>query len=187
MNLNRKSIAAAAVLLAIALVGYWYLSPYWVLHQMRSAVQAHDAESFNAHVDYPKLRDSLKGQFSAKMTATMAGPDMSGNPMAGLGMLLGGALVNQMVDALVRPEVMMQAMAQGSIRAEPVANGTTAAPTNAAAAGDANWRTRRLGMSKLLAYRAADNASTDDNAGFVFERYGFANWKLSEIRLPKKP
>ena len=41
----------------------------------------------------------------------------------------------------------------------------------------------RKGMSKVIAY-AQDAEIKDARPGFVFERYGFAGWKLTEVRLP---
>jgi 23S rRNA A2030 N6-methylase RlmJ len=57
-------LAAAAA----ATAGYWYYySPMLAMQTMRDAAQARHAESFNRHVDYPKLRESLKGQMAARV------------------------------------------------------------------------------------------------------------------------
>jgi hypothetical protein len=55
-----------AVLVSAALIGaYWYWSPHMVLYEMAKATKNKDADALNEHVDYPKLRESIKGQLSA--------------------------------------------------------------------------------------------------------------------------
>ncbi|UUZ77389.1 hypothetical protein LP414_09280 [Polaromonas sp. P1(28)-13] len=49
------------------------------------------------------------------------------------------------------------------------------------------WTYERKGVDKLIAY-ATDpqkpDAQNPEKLGVVFERSGFANWKLTEVRLP---
>jgi hypothetical protein len=66
-----KLLKAAVVVAALAVPAYWYWSPYHALHSMKAAAQARDADDFNQYVDYPKLRESLKGQFSAMMAESL--------------------------------------------------------------------------------------------------------------------
>ncbi|UUZ77388.1 DUF2939 domain-containing protein [Polaromonas sp. P1(28)-13] len=62
-----------------------------------------DADAFNERVDYPKLRESIKGQLSALLGEQMAKTQDAGNPFAALGSMLGMAMVDRFVDAMVRP------------------------------------------------------------------------------------
>ena len=97
----KSKLITGVVAVAIAVGGYWYFSPYLALKSMRDAAAAKDADAFNDKVDYPKLRESLKGQMSAAMTKEM--DKAKGNGFAALGTMLGAAMVNQMVEAFVRP------------------------------------------------------------------------------------
>jgi hypothetical protein len=79
---TRNTLITVFVLAIAALVAYWYWSPFLALKQMQSAARAQDADAFNRHVDYPRLRDSLKGQMAARMAAEL---DQSGSAAGSLG------------------------------------------------------------------------------------------------------
>lgn len=49
------------------------------------------------------------------------------------------------------------------------------------------WTVERKGVDRVIAFGANDDQEpTAKQVGFVFDRSGFATWKLSEIRLPAK-
>lgn len=189
-----KSVKTAAVAAVLAIAGYWYWSPFLAVHQMRSAAEKQDADSFNERVDYPKLRESLKGQFSALLGEQMAKTQESNNPFAALGAMLGAAMVNQFVDAMVRPEAVMRAMQSGemspkpkSSESSPSAEPKASTPQTEPATRKPKWTYDRKGVDKLIAYATDPEkplAPNGEKLGVVFERSGFANWKLTEVRLP---
>jgi type II secretion system protein G len=275
MNKSRKHLLPAVGVLVIAgVAAYWYWSPYLVMRQMRNAAVSADADNFNDHVDYPKLRESLKGQLSARIAGELGRQSRSGNEFeragSALGSMLGLALVDKMVDAVVRPEMVMRAMENGKFQlqnggqrneesketaaqvdistlttavklykldhgvyptgqqglqilvdpsagpgsggtyldklpmdpwgrpyryASPGKDGadfeitylppppdTADSPKNRAPA----WRTERKGADKVFVYVGKDDtASKKADTAFVMRREGFANWKLTEIRLPE--
>jgi type II secretion system protein G len=112
-----SALKASVVVVAIAVAAYWYWSPLLAVHQLRTAAREGDADSFNDRVDYPRLRESLKGQFSALMAEQLGGATNGGSDAAragsALGAMLGMTLVDRMVDAMVRPEFVMKAMQEG--------------------------------------------------------------------------
>lgn len=173
-----KAISAALVLIAAAVGGFWYYSPHLALKSMQEAAKEKDADKFNEHVDYPKLRESFKGQMSAMMAERLGKTESSG--IESLGAMLGMAMVNQLVDALVRPELVMKAMQSGEF--SPNADGENSLSSENK---KPNWTYERKGTDKLIAY-AIDPESPDKakGLGVVFERYGFAHWKLTEVRFP---
>lgn len=178
----------------ILIGAYWYWSPYLTLWQVRSAAQAQDAEAFNRHVEYPKLRESIKEQFSALFTDL---PDerASGTQAkagASFGKMLGLLVANKLVDVVVRPELVMQAMRQGYMTPKPPGHaGNGAAPAASRTPdpdGGKRLVTQRQGANRLLIYSAEatqTDAGAQGNLGLVFERSGFATWKLSEVMLPR--
>ena len=198
IQVTSKSIKAAAVVALVAIAGYWYWSPILAVRQLQSAAQKKDADAFNERVDYPKLRESLKGQFAAIMGARLVKPEDAGNGFAALGAMLGLALVNQFVDAMVRPEAVMMAMQEG--RLAPKDNPPSDSPAPASSAGTPDspvkaepqeskpkWTYERKGVDKLIAYASdptTPDVSNQDKFGLVFQRTGFADWKLTEFRLP---
>ncbi len=186
INLGRAALAAVAACL-VAVGAYWYASPYLAIRQIQAAAQAGDAQALNERVDYPRLRDSLKAQMSAMVADKLGKPD-SNNPFAALGGVLGLAVVDTVVDAMVRPDVVMMGLRSGKFAAAPKATGGggEAAPGAAPAPqpqADA-WVYERQGLDRLVAYRSRNGAADVSGASLVFERSGFANWKLSDIRLP---
>lgn len=185
---SRLAVTAAAILIA-ALGAYWYWSPYLAMNSMKEAAESRDADAFNQYVDYPKLRESLKGQFSAAMTKEIGKQQRAGgsemeNAGAALGAMLGLAFADKFIDAMVRPEMVMQAMAEGKMQ-DPTAgrksNGGGAAD---APEKDVQWSVDRKGVNRVIARGAQGEASLEDSPDFVFDRSGFADWKLTEIRLP---
>jgi hypothetical protein len=179
-------LALAAIFLAVLGVAvYWYWSPFLALRSMQAAARAHDAQAFNEHVDYAKLRDSLKLQLAAAMDEKLATSLDAHHPLATLGKLMGGAMVDKLVDAMVRPETVMRGMQSGQFGPrEPVAaaglGGTPAASGPEEARPQWDWV--RTGSDKLVAYQTNDSGGK--RVEIVFERSGFANWKLTDVRLP---
>lgn len=179
--MSSKATKVLLVLVAIVVGAYWYWSPYWVLHQMKAAAESGNADKFNARVDYPRLRESLKGQLAAAMTAEMTksnsgdGMDAAG---AAFGAMLGMAMVGGIVDAMVRPEVVMQAMTEAKL--DPRNSGTS--ETKKRELDDVKWSSERVGADKFIVYDS--KPSEAERVGLVLERAGFADWKLTEIRLP---
>src|SRR3989442_1706189 len=129
-----KTLKISIALAALVTAAYWYWSPLLAIRQMQSAAKAGDADAFSDHVDYPKLRESFKGQFSAMFAQKMAAQSNSDNDFAkagaALGVMLGTAVVNQFVDAMVRPEVVMRAMQEGKLMPKKSADGGPPAPTD---------------------------------------------------------
>jgi hypothetical protein len=185
-----KSLKAAVVAVVVAVGPYWYWSPYIAMRSMQAAAHKHDADAFNQYVDYPKLRESLKGQFGARIAEVVgdAGKGESDVQRAGgaLGAMLGMAMVERLIEAMVRPEFIMKSMNEAKLQ-DPTARGTSDPTSNAERV---KWMFDRKGVDRIVAYGgdvAEGNAPKESGVGFVFDRSGFASWKLSEIRLPAKP
>jgi len=176
---NRLSVSVAALALVLAGVGaYWYFSPYLALRSIAAAANVKDADKFNDGVDYPRLRESLKGQFSAQVAKALE--DQRSNRFSALGAMLGVAMVNQMVDAFVRPETVMQMMKEGQVKVDKPA---VPASSGSSSGGDEpKWVIERKGFDRVIAIpqKGTVPAKAED-FGFVFERSGFATWKLTEL------
>jgi len=204
MTNSKRLSLAAIVLLCAALAGYWYWSPFLAVRELQRAAQQGDADKFNAHVDYPRLRESLKTQLSVILSQKLGTSKEPASPMAALGNLIGSSLVGPLVDAMVRPETVMAALQNGRLAKSaaeapaavppnsppvpPAATGAAGATANPATEpGKTHWKIDRQGASRVTAY-AVDPARPDepdtDRLGLVFERSGFVDWKLTDIRLP---
>lgn len=189
-----RTAALAGVLAVSAVAAYWYWSPHLAIRNMQTAAKAKDADTFNDYVDYPKLRESFKGQFSALMADRLGESKAAENPFAALGTMMAMAMVGNLVDAMVRPEAVMHIMQDGKLAkpgkqsSEGPAPSGTAPQKGTASEGADNpkWDYERKGVNKLIAYAIDPNkpdAVATDRFGVVFQRTGFADWKLTEVRI----
>lgn len=170
---------------------------------MQAAAQDRDARAFNEHVDYPRVRESIKNQYADTLADKFGKASGAENDTAKLGAafgnLIGRAVVNPLVDALVRPETIMQVMEHGRLRVTDANNQPTDVPTKAegnpdgqsnaereSGNGKVRWSHERIGMDKVIAFATDPKQSGEGNQnkfGLVLERSGFATWKLFEVRL----
>lgn len=184
MTRSTKLSLALAVAAALLLAVYWWASPYWEIRQMGEAARSHDGERFNAHVDYPRLRDSLRSQLSARLHASID-ESAGSNPVAGLGRAMGSAMIDRVVDAMVRPEFVMMALREPVrvVEANPARPAPPPAPAGEPAAESPRWHYRREGPNRLIV-QPAGAEPVPKALALVFERRGFAHWNLVELRLP---
>lgn len=185
MNIRIGKSALVALLAAcLAVAAYWYWSPFLAIKEMQSAAKEKDADAFNTHVDYPRLRESLKGQLASLMAEQMGKSTDTKNPLEALGTMLGLAMVDKMVDAMVRPEVVMHGMESGQFSPKSSSiDGTRTADGHTNPSDKPKWSYVRKGADKLIAYPEAAAGTDDRKVGIVFERSGFADWKVTELRL----
>jgi len=179
-----NKLSSVLVVAMIGVASFWYFSPYLSIHQMRAAAREGDAATFNAHVDYPKLRENIKTQFSSMLgeraAASAENTDGAKNPVAAFGSMLGVALVDRMIDGMLRPEFVMKAMKDGKwgkLSAEKAGEQSEHK--------EPNWTSERQGLNKFIVHLHGDDAlASSTKTAFVFERVGFAHWSLTEIELP---
>lgn len=180
--MNKRALLAACV--AAAVGGYWYFSPYVALHGIQSAAKEQDPDKLNAYVDYPKLRESLKGEVTARMATNLAKRSGSDLEKAGsaLGMMLGMAMVDGVIDAMVRPEFLMRAMNEAKV--QQIVSASSDSNSGAEGRkGDVKWSLERKTNDYVVAYGSNPDGSSE-RVGVVLERTGFADWKLTGLRLP---
>ena len=164
MAKRNKGIPTALLAVAVAVAAYWYWSPLLVVHQMKEAVRAHDVAAFNSHVDFPALRENMKDDIAGKP---------SDDVLSGFGRLLGGVVV----EALVRPEAVMFVLEHGDFAKRYSERQKERERGEEPASGEAKpkWVTEREGANRYIV--------RNDKVALVFVRNGFADWKLSELRL----
>lgn len=187
MSSASKVIVAAVAIAAASMGAYWHFSPYLAMRSMQSAAQDRDADSFNENVDYPSLRESIKGQMSA-LVAPKLDDETKTSAFSMLGSAIGLALMNQMVEAFVRPEVVMKLMAEGKMSVGRPTSRTDGPGATEPSAPEtkAEWKLKRVSADRVIVYQREEEALSGGQAGLVFSRHGFAQWKLSEIRLPSQ-
>jgi hypothetical protein len=151
--------------------GWYFGSPVYTLHQMRTAARAGDDSRFASYVDFPALRRDLKEKIGERMAA--AARRRSG--LGALGLALGAALVGPLVDRMISPE---------GIRAAFIARRDQMRTAGARDMSNASLRmpddpiVRRLAFSEFLV-----ESREQPDSGLVFTRHSFG-WKLSGVELP---
>src|ERR1700730_16507481 len=102
--MNRGLLVGLIAALVLG-IGAYGLSPLWAVHNLQSAAQSGDRDEFEQAVDFPAIRESLKGQIAALLVRSMrSDPELKDNPFAAMGALLAPALTDRMVDSVVTPE-----------------------------------------------------------------------------------
>lgn len=179
MQRKIKIVIGALLALALGIGAHWYYSPYMAMNSMVSAAKSKDADKFNGYVDYPSLRESFKGQFSAKLADAMGGQSSNA---AALGTMLGMTMINQLVDSFLRPEWVMKMMEEGKAQ-QPTQSANGKQTTDGSNATEPKWSIERKGTDWVLA-TPIHQGSNDSQPVFVFRRTGYADWKLTEVRIP---
>ncbi len=175
MRQGRWIIGVAAVLLALG-AGWWFASPWWALKAMREAANRHDAAALSARVDYPALRESLKGEMRRKIMGDAGGAD------GGLG-AVGNAVVmmiaGPMIDTMVTPEGIEAMFREEARRKGSPGDPSSRSLPHVAAAGDQPV-IERNGLSE---FRVHGKNPAEGN--LVFHLEGL-KWKLAGVALPRR-
>ncbi len=95
------------------------------------------------------------------------------------------AFVNPLIDALIRPEIVMHAMRAGQFALNPDNGGHGAASERPSKRPV--WRFTRTGVDQVIAYAQEAGHPNGQEVGMVFQRTGFADWRLTELRIPIHP
>lgn len=180
--MNRKLKAGAIAVIAIGALTS-YASPYWTIYQMRSAIDARDTDKFSRYVDYPALRESLKAQILISFQGQMQSAEMKDNPFAGLGQMLGLAMVNTVVDTVVSPAGVMALMA-GETPAQKRSPSTPApnAPKEDAAKDALKYDISYRGWDLVQATARKENG---EQIVADLRRDGLWSWKWVGVKLPE--
>ena len=174
-----KNIRALVAVVAVAafLAASSYASPYWTLHQMKTAIAEKDADALSEHIDFPALRDSFKGQMMTMMNKHMASAEMANNPFAAVGKMMGAALIDRVIDTAVSPAGVMAMMEAGKVKP-----GARPAP-------QANEQAAKESLDYSVDYRGwskvAISTSQQDAGKFILKRTGLWSWQLSALELPE--
>ena len=105
--MGKNRLLVGLILVAAFAVGVMVASPWWSLSGLAQAINAGDRQRLVRYVDFPRLRESISGQLTAKLGQQL-GEDVDGNSskamMALAGTALGSAVIDKVVDSLVTPE-----------------------------------------------------------------------------------
>jgi len=178
-------IGLAAAVFAL-LIGWYAASPYMALGALQSAAKAGDRDRLEALVDFPRVRESLKADFTAGLMKKAENDAATrDDPFAGLAAMLVPALVDRIVDKAVTPEGIARMQEGKGVAAPPGARpmGKAAQPAKPGAkAGKPRFNAHYAGLNRFEAEQSTDAGPMT----WVLARRGLFGWKLVRIELPPK-
>ncbi|MFC4255037.1 DUF2939 domain-containing protein [Altererythrobacter xixiisoli] len=158
------------VLALCAAAGWVYASPWLAMSGLRDAAMAHDADGLEQRVDFPAVRQSLKGQLQGQISREAR--QRRDDPIAGVGALLAGTLVGSVVDRIVTPDGVANLLATGQLTPQ----------TPGQSEPEAEWQVSRQGLTRFTATPKSGNG--DPAPVLHFERQGLS-WKLVGVDVPQ--
>lgn len=170
----KKGILIASLICAALMGAYLYMSPYLTVRSMRDAAKDRDGEKLSEHIDFPTVRQNLKGQLKTHVLKSAADED---NPYSALGTALGLDLVDGLIDAFVTPSGII-ALMNGNQVFEEVSESDLRGEVSDPFSG---VDIRYISFSEFQVEVPTREDSSDTR--FIFKRKGLG-WKLSEIRVP---
>jgi hypothetical protein len=169
--MNRTLLVSLVAILSLLNLGLLFAMPYIVVWRVRDAAERGDAPAVTERVDFPALRENLKGTLAAKMNAYFKpGEGLAAN----LGAAFGGVLLDRTIDAMVTPESLTWI-----VRGLPPSAGQEShAPPSAS---DPVVTMNYEDLSTFVVN--FEHPSSTEAFGLVLSREGLS-WKLTGVRLP---
>ncbi|MFC3533291.1 DUF2939 domain-containing protein [Vogesella facilis] len=164
---------------AVALAGWFYYTPYQAVHGMQAAAHERNASKLASYVDFPTVKENLKAELNGQMLQKL-----QGNPLAAVGAVFAGAMVNAMVDAVVSPQGLAMVL-QGE---KPLSSthrsesGSPEAPATESDKVETQMGYDGLNQFTVKVYRHDQPAHA---INLVLQRHNLVSWQLTEIRLPQ--
>ena len=191
--IRRIAIFCGSILLAVLLA--YFGSPYWSLFQIKRAVDRGDGAYVSAHVDFPRLRESLKTSLEAETSRRMGKGDTTG--FKALGAAFAAMMAGPVVDALVTPEgviALMKGKNPGETTTsqplpDPVKTGAT---TDSEKFSSSKMKIGKMGYEALdlfvvqIARDSQHPGKTESRPTLLFSRTGLFGWKLCGIRISRE-
>lgn len=172
-DLSKNKLAIAAMALVVLIGGYYVLSPYWALRQLANAVDNSDVGKMSQYIDYPAVKDSISSQFKAAVLQKINNDAiMKDNPMA---MAIALPMIDDAVDMMVSEagiRTLFNGQKHQKRKEEAEAEGK-----------ELRLRKADLDYQGLDRMHATITSEEGKKVTFVFEREGFADWKMKSVQL----
>lgn len=160
-----RKLIVIVVVVACALAAWLVISPWMAMGELRDAAREGDKAALEQQIDFPALRESVKGELLAQVRAEQAD-----NPLAVIGNSLAEGFVEGTVEAVVTPDGMSALLVTGNFI--PARDGEK----------DIEWDVERQSFDTFKAVPRLDDGS--EHPALVFKRDGLS-WKLAGIDIPE--
>jgi hypothetical protein len=171
-----KKPLTLALALLLVLAAIYLGSPLYAVHTLQKAAVAGDVDRIAAGVDFPAVREGLKPQVAAAIEGRLPRDlEASDDPIEAVGRLLAPSLADVAVDRFVTPRGIATLMRghRPSDRDRHEAN------------PDMDRKAGYVGLNHFRV-RLRNKRRSEDGPIFLFERRGFASWKLVRVDLPPR-
>ena len=175
----RTTAISLAGLLAIGFASWFYASPYLAVNAMREAAEQNDPIRLATYVDFPALKESLKGSINASLAQTIKSSKDS-NPLEALSAVLASAVAGPMIDALVTPENLAMMM-QGERPTLGISQQAREHNRKRSFVADTSFR--YVGFDSF-AVEIRKKDGVDAPVVMLLSRHGLLSWKLTAVQLP---
>lgn len=170
-----------AVLLLAALLAWVAAGPFITMHAIGKAVREENATALARHVDFPRLRASLRDQAGDRVSRSLGIDGQSGWLGA-----LGASVANQLAGGAI--ELMVTPQGLGAlIEGRKVWNRASGLPPprteEGARARPDPWRNAERRYESSSRFTATVHTDDGRPVVFVLTRDGL-RWRLSDVRLP---
>lgn len=166
------------LLFVIALVAYWFISPYYTVQTLREALISSDERTLSEVVDFNELRQNLKDQIKSQMDRVAI--EEGESPLALAGSALAGLITDRLIDAYITPSGLVSLTSEKKGRSKVGSRLTD--QLNSMGASDLGDKDYVIDRSfSFFSVRLQNQVG--DEIELIFERDGL-QWKLINIILP---
>ena len=178
----QRKIVLVTVATVLTLAVTSYLSPWWTLNRMRSAIESRDYQAFSSRVDFVSLHASFKSQLVANSSGTKANDSES--LLGALSEGIVGTLAGPMLDVVLGAPGLIEMINQGTptITRAVISSAITKVPSAEKAPVELKAVYRGWGR---VAFRGAE--APEEDGSFILVRSSPWSWKLAEVELHPIP
>ena len=162
-------------IVAIALGVLFYFSPLLALNSLRDAAIKGNKEKLSSLIDFPAVRENVKAQALSAINKGME--KEKDNPFAALGVMVSGAVADNIVNTFITPEGIAKSLKDKSDRDVKAISENPKASIS---------RPRLRWINSNIAYvDFYDKNSPKDKTTFEFKRLGLFSWQRKGIQFPE--
>lgn len=177
----KKVVTGVIIAGVVVLAGLWAASPVLAGKAIIRAAERGDEAALERMVDFPALRESMKGELNDLLVAEMRNdPRVIENNLGGLATMLGPMFISGAVDTVVTPQGVA---AMVTTAKAPEADG--AVPPEADKGRDEPNLHKAWGYRSLdvFAITLTDRDLPENSLALLLERRGLFKWQLAAVDL----
>ena len=181
-----KKLKISITVLLLLIFTYAYAAPYWVIYQIRQALEKQDSDALSSYVDFPSVRQSLKDQLNTSLLKKLPeGAQSNEGGFAALGALLASSMLDKMVDMTVSPQGVSMLL-QGkklkdglphAVQAEPQQSETQEQQQH----DKVKYRSHYQSLNQFIV--EIEHPQQQSKINVIMHRQGLS-WKVTQIQLP---